>query len=532
MTLPVRGEAEGRIHPISQTLDEVVAIFGEMGFAVAEGPHIEDDFHNFTALNIPPEHPARQEQDTFYLTGGGGERKLLRTHTSPVQIRTMMAQKPPLRIIVPGRTFRSDHDATHSPMFHQVEGLVIDRAIHMGHLKGCLIEFCRAFFDIEHLPVRFRPSYFPFTEPSAEVDIGCSREGGGLKIGAGGARLARNIGLGHGSSQGAEELRPRSRDASGLRLRHGDRAHRDAQIRHPGSAHLLRQRPAVAQALWVPAARPAVLGDGARAMKLTLAWLKTHLDTPASLDEIVALLIMRGLEVDGIENRAAHLAPFRVARVLKAEPHPNADKLRLCVVDAGAGEVQVVCGAPNARAGMIGVFAAPGVTIPRSGIVLKASAIRGVLSNGMLCSGWELGLSEDHEGIIELPEGLTPGQPYAQAVGLDDPVLDVKVTANRADCLGVRGIARDLAAAGLGRLKPLAGRWYEGRSEGTSATDPVSGDFPCPISVRLEGPDARGVPAVPRTPRARGAQRAEPAWASGAAGGDWAAAHLDAGRCH
>ncbi len=187
MTLPVRAEAEGRIHPISQTIDEVVAIFGEMGFSVAEGPHIEDDFHNFTALNIPPEHPARQEQDTFYLSGTGGDRKLLRTHTSPVQIRTMMSQKPPLRIIVPGRTFRSDHDATHSPMFHQVEGLVIDRAIHMGHLKGCLIEFCRAFFDIDHLPVRFRPSAIsPSPEPSAEVDIGCSRDGGGLKIGAGG----------------------------------------------------------------------------------------------------------------------------------------------------------------------------------------------------------------------------------------------------------------------------------------------------------------------------------------------------------
>jgi phenylalanyl-tRNA synthetase alpha chain len=187
VSLPVKGDGEGRIHPISQTFDEVVAIFGEMGFTVAEGPHIEDDFHNFTALNIPPEHPARQEHDTFYLAGPNpAERKVLRTHTSPVQIRTMMKQKPPLRIIVPGRTFRCDHDATHSPMFDQVEGLVIDRSTHMGQLKGCLIEFCRAFFDIEHLPVRFRPSYFPFTEPSAEVDIGCSREGGGLKIGAGG----------------------------------------------------------------------------------------------------------------------------------------------------------------------------------------------------------------------------------------------------------------------------------------------------------------------------------------------------------
>jgi phenylalanyl-tRNA synthetase alpha chain len=187
VTLPVLTGETGRIHPISQTVDEIVAIFGEMGFVVAEGPHIEEDFYNFTALNIPPEHPARQEHDTFYLPPRtDGSRLVLRTHTSPVQIRTMMAQRPPLRIIVPGRTFRADHDATHSPMFHQVEGLVIDRTTHMGHLKGCLIEFCRAFFDVEDLPVRFRPSYFPFTEPSAEVDIGCSRQGGELKIGPGG----------------------------------------------------------------------------------------------------------------------------------------------------------------------------------------------------------------------------------------------------------------------------------------------------------------------------------------------------------
>jgi phenylalanyl-tRNA synthetase alpha chain len=220
VTLPVLpgpppGIETGRIHPISQTVDEIVAIFGEMGFVVAEGPHIEDDFYNFTALNIPPEHPARQEHDTFYLQPRpDGTRPVLRTHTSPVQIRTMLAQKPPLRIIVPGRTFRADHDATHSPMFHQVEGLVIDRTTHMGHLKGCLIEFCRAFFDVDDLPVRFRPSYFPFTEPSAEVDIGCSRQGGELKIGAGGdwleilgsgmvhPQVLRNCGIDPGEYQG------------------------------------------------------------------------------------------------------------------------------------------------------------------------------------------------------------------------------------------------------------------------------------------------------------------------------------------
>ena len=188
VSLPARPDRVGHVHPISRTVEELVAIFGEMGFGVAEGPHVEDDFHNFTALNIPEEHPARQEQDTFYLPPQeeSGAPMVLRTHTSPVQIRTMQSVAPPIRIIVPGRTFRSDSDATHSPMFHQVEGLVVDETTHMGHLKGTLIEFCRAFFDIEDLPVRFRPSYFPFTEPSAEVDIGCSRKGGTLKIGAGG----------------------------------------------------------------------------------------------------------------------------------------------------------------------------------------------------------------------------------------------------------------------------------------------------------------------------------------------------------
>ena len=186
VTLPARPEADGRIHPISQTIDEVVAIFGEMGFSIAEGPDIENDFHNFTALNIPPEHPARQMHDTFYFPEKpDGSRLLLRTHTSPVQVRTMEGTKPPIRIIVPGRTFRSDSDMTHTPMFHQVEGLVIDEHSHMGHLKGCLIEFCRTYFEVPDVPVRFRASHFPFTEPSAEMDIGCSRAGGELKIGAG-----------------------------------------------------------------------------------------------------------------------------------------------------------------------------------------------------------------------------------------------------------------------------------------------------------------------------------------------------------
>ncbi len=184
VTLPIRPEAKGSLHPISQTMEEMAAIFGAMGFTVAEGPDVEDDFHNFTALNFPPGHPAREMHDTFFLpTAPDGNRYLLRTHTSPVQIRTMMSDKPPIRVIIPGRTYRCDYDMTHTPMFHQIEGLVIDTQTNMSHLKGCLQEFLRAFFGVDDLPLRFRPSFFPFTEPSAEVDIGCSRSGGELKLG-------------------------------------------------------------------------------------------------------------------------------------------------------------------------------------------------------------------------------------------------------------------------------------------------------------------------------------------------------------
>ncbi|MDX2028898.1 MAG: phenylalanine--tRNA ligase subunit alpha [Alphaproteobacteria bacterium] len=183
ITLSPRPQPEGRVHPISQTIDEIVTIFANMGFTVAKGPDIESDYYNFTALNFPPDHPARDMQDTFFLSQTGEHPTVLRTHTSPVQIRTMKNQKPPIRVIIPGRTFRHDYDMTHTPMFHQVEGLMIDETTNMGHLKGCLIDFLRAFFGIKDLPLRFRPSFFPFTEPSAEVDIGCSRKGGELKLG-------------------------------------------------------------------------------------------------------------------------------------------------------------------------------------------------------------------------------------------------------------------------------------------------------------------------------------------------------------
>ena len=188
VTLPPGLSAKGALHPITRTCEDILAIFAGMGFSTIEGPDIEDDYHNFTALNMPPDHPARQMHDTFYLCDENGHldwKTVLRTHTSPGQIRAMEASKPPIRVVVPGRTYRSDSDITHTPMFHQVEGLVIDRTTHFGHLKGCLSDFCAAFFELDNPPLRFRPSYFPFTEPSAEVDIGYARREGGLLIGGG-----------------------------------------------------------------------------------------------------------------------------------------------------------------------------------------------------------------------------------------------------------------------------------------------------------------------------------------------------------
>jgi phenylalanyl-tRNA synthetase alpha chain len=188
VTLPVREAPfeSGRMHPITQVVDELTAIFADMGFAVAEGPDIETNDYNFTKLNFPEDHPARDMHDTFFFNPKpDGTRLLLRTHTSPVQVRTMLTQKPPIRVIIPGRTYRCDSDQTHTPMFHQVEGLVIDKTAHLGHLKWILEEFCKAFFEVDRVGMRFRPSFFPFTEPSLEVDIQCRRDKGEIRFGEG-----------------------------------------------------------------------------------------------------------------------------------------------------------------------------------------------------------------------------------------------------------------------------------------------------------------------------------------------------------
>ena len=218
-------------------------------------------------------------------------------------------------------------------------------------------------------------------------------------------------------------------------------------------------------------------------MKFTLSWLEQHLDTDAGVGKIAEELTRLGIEVEGVEDRAKGLEPFVVGYVVKAEQHPNADRLRVCLVDTGKEQVQVVCGAPNARTGMKGVFAAAGSTIPRTGALLKAGNIRGQASNGMLCSAYEMGLSDYHEGIIDLPADAPVGQPFAKVMGLDDPVIEVAVTPNRADCLGVRGIARDLVAAGLGRLKPLD-------------VTPANGRFKSPVQWKIASGAESGCPMV------------------------------------
>src|ERR1044072_7443704 len=216
-------------------------------------------------------------------------------------------------------------------------------------------------------------------------------------------------------------------------------------------------------------------------MKFTLSWLKEHLDTDAGLDEIVATLTRIGLEVEGVENAADRLAPFIIAEVLSAAPHPQADKLQVLTVNAGTGEaIQVVCGAPNARAGLKGVFGGPGAYVPGSDLVLKVAAIRGVEGRGMMCSVRELELGDAHEGIIELAADAPVGAGYARWAGLDDPVIDVAVTPNRQDAMGAHGIARDLAAAGLGTLKPVD-------------VPQIAGTYPCPIEIRTDDPE--GCPA-------------------------------------
>jgi phenylalanyl-tRNA synthetase alpha chain len=385
VTLPVREppEARGRIHPISQVIDELTAIFADMGFSVAEGPDIETDYSTSPRSTSPSAIPPARctTPSSCSPTRRASARCCART-PRPVQIRTMTAQKPPIRVIIPGRTYRHDSDQTHTPMFHQVEGLVIDKAANIANMKWVLEEFCKAFFEVDSVKMRFRPSFFPFTEPSAEVDIQCSRKGGEIRFGEGTdwleilgcgmvhPNVLRNCGLDPDEYQGF---------AWGMGI------DRIAMLKYG-----------------MPDLRPFFDAD--------VRWLQHYGFRPLDLPTL----------------------------------------LRVCMVDAGAGEpVQVVCGAPNARTGMKSVFAPPGTYIPGKNITLGKGVIRGVESAACCAPAFELELSDDHDGIIDLPEDAPVGMRYAIMPARRSGHRD-QPDAEPAGRTGVHGIARDLAAAGIG----------------------------------------------------------------------------------
>src|SRR6185312_10303376 len=287
-----------------------------------------------------------------------------------------------------------------------------------------------------------------------------------------GVRLAGDPRRRDGAPEHPAHLRARPRRVAGLRVRYGAGPAGDAEVRHAGPARHVQRRRALARPLRLLGVREPEPGDGAQPMKFTLSWLKDHLQTTAGVAEIAEAMTMAGLEVEHVEDPGAKFAAFSVARVKEAVQHPNADRLRVCQVETKDGVKEIVCGAPNARAGLVTIYAPIGTYIPGSGVTLEPRAVRGVVTNGMLCSAAELQIAEESDGILELDAGLAVGAGAAEALGLE-AVIDFEVTPNRPDWLGVAGIARDLAAAGLGTLKDLS-------------VAPVKGGYPCPVEIRVD----------------------------------------------
>ena len=376
-------------------------------------------------------------------------------------------------------------------MFHQVEGLVIDKGSHLGHLKWILEEFCKAFFEVDNVKMRFRPSFFPFTEPSLEVDIQCRRDKGEIRFGEGEdwleilgcgmvhPNVLRNCGLDPDEYQGF---------AWGMGI------DRIAMLKYgmPDLRAVLRGRRALALALRLPPARLPDAGGRAELDEIHPLLAARSISTPTRRSsKIVDKLTMIGLEVESVEDKAKALAPFTIARVISAEQHPNADRLRVCMVDTGDGEpVQVVCGAPNARTGMIGVFSPPGTYIPGKDITLgdrHDPRRREPRHAGLGAPSWSSPTITKASSIC--PPMRRSASHYAEWAGLDDPVIEINLTPNRPDCTGVHGIARDLAAADMGTFKDRAPK-------------PVPGTVPLP-----GGGDARF-----RRRRRRSARRSRCAW--------------------
>jgi phenylalanyl-tRNA synthetase beta chain len=408
VTLPGRARPVGGLHPVTRTWMRVEEIFRSIGFDVADGPEIENDWFNFTALNNPENHPARSMQDTFYVDARDADGKLLmlRTHTSPMQVRYARTHQPPIKVIAPGRTYRVDSDATHSPMFHQVEGLWIDEGVSFADLKGVYTDFVRRFFESDDLQVRFRPSFFPFTEPSAEIDMMFTsgpNKGKWLEISGAGQvhpTVVRNFGL------DPERY-------TGFAFWLGARSAHDASLWGGRPAPVLRGRPAL------PA--PVQLGGWERTRNAILRTVAACLCGSAdNSDELAARLTMSGLEVEGDEPVAPAFTGVVVAQVKSVSKHPNADKLTVCEVDDGTGMLkQIVCGAPNVAAGIRVPCARVGAVLPGD-FKIKEAKVRGVESQGMLCSARELGLSEDHGGLMILDADAPVGKDIRAYLDLDD----------------------------------------------------------------------------------------------------------------
>ena len=444
MTLPGRGAGVGGLHPVTRTLERIETLFHSLGFEVADGPEIETDYYNFTALNQPENHPARSMHDTFYLADG---KHLLRTHTSPIQIRYMESHRPPIKIIAPGRVYRVDSDATHSPMFHQVEGLWIDEHITFADLKGVLADFLKRFFERDDLKVRFRPSFFPFTEPSAEVDMSFGE--GWLEMGGCGMvhpTVLKNVNIdperyqGFAFGMGLDRL---------TMLRYGVN---DLRLFFENDLRFLQ----------------AIHG-----MKFSENWLRTFVDPPLDTRELADALTFAGIEVEEIEPAAPAFERVVVGEVLSVEKHPGADRLSVCQVNVGVAPLTIVCGAPNVRAGMKVPTALIGAKLP--GLEIKAAKVRGVESHGMLCSEKELGLCAESSGLMALPPDATVGASVRDVLDLDDQILTTKPTPNRGDCLSILGVAREVAAVTR----------REARSAARGRIDPPLTDT---LNVTLEAP--------------------------------------------
>ena len=464
MTLPGRGEALGGLHPVTRARLRIETLFRRAGFEVAAGPEIEDDFHNFEALNIPANHPARAMHDTFYFPDG----RLLRTHTSPVQIRALLEHGAPLAIIAPGRVYRCDSDMTHSPMFHQLEGLVVDEDVSFANMKAVLHGFLQAFFERD-LAMRLRPSYFPFTEPSAEVDMSC------VFCAGKGCRTCKHTGWLEISGCGM--VHPNVLRASGVDPERftgyafgaGHRPARDAALRRQRPAAVLRQRPAL------PAAVP---DASAHEAPLRLAG---RLGTPALGSARARRAPHHGrLRARGARERGACSSPvWWWRRSCSAEPHPQADKLRVCRVTQrrrrpGADRLRrAQCArGTEERAGRDRRHAA------RVSSTSRRRDCAASTPTACSCSARELGLGEGASGILELPADAPVGTPLREYLELDDAVLDLNVTPNRGDAMSMLGIAREVAA--------LTGACARRTCDQRHGAPHIASELP----VRLEAPAA------------------------------------------